>query len=521
MGEKRSREHFRAFFSTLLYVLGLVAVVVVVTLLTVWITVDDCEAALGVELWVSPVGSDSADGSQGAPLRTVNAAAAQAGPGTKIILTEGRYVGPVEIANSGGESNPIHLTTPSGVRAEIVYDQANGQGEAVRITGSHIVVSGLHVTGLNASRANDYGYGILVEGRADNAHHIIITNNTVSGFSIGGIAANWTNHIHIEGNEVFSNSNWGAEGGSGISILETSAAGGYGATNRIVGNTVYDNRQLVDSTKIGYNEITDGNCIQLDRLDIGPGAGQQAVVEDNIAHSCGGRGVNIWDTSNVTVRNNVTWHNGLTASLNAEVYVEGDNVELIENVIAPRPGAEALVGTPTLTENNQVLDSEATLEEALACWVPNGREVGALDFPTTAAPAPTTPTTAAATPTTAPAAPAAPTAPTTAADPASPDAPPPAVFVQPGETTATTACEDDQICTIDPDNERAGECLIPKTDSFDELVGLDDLPLSRWRTLGWFFTGVALAGFGYLLYWAHSPLFHKLYERYGMGQPDP
>ena len=505
MGEKQSRGQSRVFFSNaiaMLYVLGFVALIVVVTLLTVWATVSDCEAALGNELWVSPTGSDGADGSQGAPLQTINAAAAQAGPGTKIILTEGQYVGPIQIASSGGDSNPIHLTAPSGVKAEIVYDQANGQGEAVRITGSHIVVSNLTITGLNASQANNYGYGILVEGRDADAHHIIISGNTVSGFSIGGIAANWTNHVHIEGNRVFGNSNWGAEGGSGISILETSDAGGYGATNRIMGNTVYDNRQLVDSTKIGQNSITDGNCIQLDRLDIGPGAGQQAVVQDNIAYSCGGRGVNVWDSSNVVVRNNVTWHNGLTASLNAEVYVEGDNVSLIGNVLAPRPGAEALVGTPALTENNQVLNPEATLEEALACWTPLSGAHGAADFPTTTVAPPTT------------------------APEAQPEAPPPEVFVQPEETpetpaetppttarreATTTTCEDDLICDVEP----GGQCGVPKTDSFNELVGLDDQTYSRWRTVGWFFAGVALAGFGYLMYWAYSPLFHKAYERFG------
>ena len=61
------------------------------------------------ELFVSPEGSDDGDGSEAAPFRTINRAAAVAGPGTRVRIHAGLYRECVKPACGG--TDPAHLVS--------------------------------------------------------------------------------------------------------------------------------------------------------------------------------------------------------------------------------------------------------------------------------------------------------------------------------------------------------------------------------------------------------------------------
>lgn len=64
--------------------------------------------------YVSTTGSDAAEGSEAAPLKTIQAAATKAAPGDAVSVAKGIYRETVRPANSGTAENPILFTAESG-----------------------------------------------------------------------------------------------------------------------------------------------------------------------------------------------------------------------------------------------------------------------------------------------------------------------------------------------------------------------------------------------------------------------
>ncbi len=84
----------------------------------------------GRDIHVSPQGDDGAQGTAGEPYRTLAAAAAQAGPGNRIILSEGVYhEGGLFAGLEGKPDNPIVITAAQGARAVIDGSVEIGQGQ--------------------------------------------------------------------------------------------------------------------------------------------------------------------------------------------------------------------------------------------------------------------------------------------------------------------------------------------------------------------------------------------------------
>ncbi|OZM76383.1 right-handed parallel beta-helix repeat-containing protein [Pseudonocardia sp. MH-G8] len=101
------------------------------------------------QLYVGPTGNDSGDGSQAAPLQTIQAALERATPGTVINLAPGEYREQVTTVREGSPDAPITIrgpeqgTDPSG-RYQAVL---RGQGRIVSIDHSYYTLEGFTVDG--------------------------------------------------------------------------------------------------------------------------------------------------------------------------------------------------------------------------------------------------------------------------------------------------------------------------------------------------------------------------------------
>ena len=127
-----------------------------------------------------------------------------------------------------------------------------------------------------------------------------------------------SSNLEILHNEVFDNSFWGAEQGSGISFWRSVDAGvgpdADGYHDRIVGNIVYRNENKVFSQWRDGEVITDGNGIILDTSD-DEGYTGRTLVANNVVFDNGGRGILVFGASRVDIVSNTTYRNGRTPGL--------------------------------------------------------------------------------------------------------------------------------------------------------------------------------------------------------------
>jgi hypothetical protein len=115
-------------------------------------TFEDGKTA-STEIHVDDGGSDdSGDGSEGAPYATLEAAAAQASPGTAIIVHEGNYTGGLYIANLQGSADaPIWIGGAPGESRPVL----SGGDFVVQFSGGrYLVIHDLELTGGSAGGIN-------------------------------------------------------------------------------------------------------------------------------------------------------------------------------------------------------------------------------------------------------------------------------------------------------------------------------------------------------------------------------
>jgi hypothetical protein len=114
--------------------------------------------------------------------------------------------------------------------------------------------------------------------------------------------------------------------------------GGYGY--RVVGNYIYDVECRIPFTPGGLDCVTDGNAISLDLVRETYGYTKPILLAANLLTGCGGRGVHVYGTVNVTARANTAVGNLRTDSpaITGGVELDGttdDTVRYVGNVICP------------------------------------------------------------------------------------------------------------------------------------------------------------------------------------------
>jgi hypothetical protein len=354
-----------------------------------------CSAAAWARDWhVSGDGDDARAGtSADTAFRTLARAAAAVEPGDTVWVGDGIYTSNdgqalLALSKHGRPDAWMTWRAAPGARPELRPTGWNG----ILITGSYIVLDGLHVVGGNDSltlidaladavlkekdgkpypgnpRFNTNG--ILIDGRKvppdAKPHHIIIRNCVVAKNPGSGIGVIEADHVTIEDNLVFENAWYTRYACSGISMLYNWAhddAPGYHFIVRR--NRVWGNKCMVPWIAIG--KLSDGNGIIVDvtekRVSGGaanptgiassasdPNAGalkperpewtHRTLIENNLSAFNGGSGIHTFRAAHVDIVNNTTYWNGSVVGYEELFANRSNDIVILNNIIVPRPGGK-------------------------------------------------------------------------------------------------------------------------------------------------------------------------------------
>jgi len=221
-----------------------------------------------LEKFVSPDGSDQADGSAPHPWRTIQHAADSVSPGVTVHVSPGTYVESVQSKVSGVPPARIRFVSDVKWAAKIVSVQG-GDGATWLNSGSYVDIEGFDITGLGAYGFKNIGsYDRLI----GNHVHNIPASNCASG---GGL---------VEG---------------GYSLVPLPSHNSY------ISNLVHD---------IGG---APGACNQTHGIYLGL---PHAIAYNNIVYNSTGRGIQLYHASTDSkVVNNTIFGNGQGIVINADV----------------------------------------------------------------------------------------------------------------------------------------------------------------------------------------------------------
>jgi hypothetical protein len=239
-------------------------------------------AATGADLYVSPQGNDSNDGTAARPFRTIGRAYSLVVPGSAVVVMPGVYTDytsgwGLRLSRSGTASSPIVLR--SAVRGGAVIDGQDGsdRNKAIYLQGNYNIIDGFQIKG------GPY-HGIFIEGSFNQ-----IVNN----------------EIHHNGNVV---------GGQGV------LSGQSTRDNRYIGNYVHDNGLPGSNLDHGLylcgdNELVINNALVRNAAYGLHIAGYATVsnmkVYNNVIAFNGKSGIILWMTvSGMDIKNNILSHNG-------------------------------------------------------------------------------------------------------------------------------------------------------------------------------------------------------------------
>ena len=275
-------------------------------------------------------GSNSNNGSEKTPFKTISYAAARVKPGNTVIVMPGLYNETVNLSKSGDPDKYITFkASPDFTAKDLMskyqdFEAAKNAGVVVKgdpngfsIEASHVCIEGFFVT----SEITDHSIGIKVRKATDTDgpyYDIKICNNVVYDNTEAGINSEGGYDLYVGGNIVYQNSSNGIWEGSGISVGFNDVPLDVGNTEgwRIVveNNICYNNsgydigrrKKLNDpGAPHGSGGSTDGNGIILDWA-----RETRSLIRNNIVYNNGGRGICITSSSNVAVVNNTFYDNG-------------------------------------------------------------------------------------------------------------------------------------------------------------------------------------------------------------------
>ncbi len=318
--------------------------------------------------YVSASGNDRHTGlSAEQAFKTLQKAADLTNPGDTVLIMNGTYTNSCygcEILNIQRSGTPDAWITYKAHPGHSPKLQLNDGWNAIKVLGaSYFVIEGLEIEGNALSVTRDYalsqsqnaknprtsGNCIYVKEKKTDAstvfpHHFVIRKNKVHHCGGSGIAAERSDYVTIEDNEVYSNAWWSVHGCSGISLFhpyDTDENRGY--KNFIRRNRTYDNRMFIKW--ITANDITDGNGIIVDdtkNTQINkPAYRGRTRVENNITYLNGGSGIHAYKSAHVDIVNNTSYMNGVSEELQGEIYSNGsDDVKILNNIMYARAGEE-------------------------------------------------------------------------------------------------------------------------------------------------------------------------------------
>jgi parallel beta-helix repeat protein len=265
-------------------------------------------AGLPREFHVSVSGADTNPGTLQQPFRTIGAvftSVPDLGSGDRIIVLPGLYEEAV-VVKAGGSAT-ANLTLVSQVPQGAKIKAPPSSYSAIAIEKSYVTVDGFDV------QSGGTGHGIeatFIDGnnKNDGPHHIEVVNNVCHDCPGSGISLSYGDYYRIENNICYGNCATNEYQGSGISVYEARAVEGSDRLRIFVRrNTCYSNMALVLPGDVPHS---DGNGIIIDDLKNTqqPNRAEpyqyQTLVEGNVCYFNGGKGIHVYISENVTVRNN-------------------------------------------------------------------------------------------------------------------------------------------------------------------------------------------------------------------------
>jgi parallel beta-helix repeat protein len=339
-------------------------VVVLVLLVTLVGTVlaPGIARAQGPTYVVAPYGRDDGRGDVHDPWRTIDAAVARLQPGDTLLVRGGEYSspyglhGPVDILHKRGTAaHPIRIAAYPGERPV----RRGTAWQVFRVyQSSYVTIEGFEVVG---TALGDHAPTNGVE--ITESHHIVVRNNLIHDVGGGGVASMRSDHVWVDGNQIWGTAKWSSWQTSAISFFQSvdsnSGPGLFGLHNLAVNNIIHHNETLVPGPE---GIITDGNCIIVDSNRAHGYTGGTGIL-NNICVANGGRGINVTRSDNVVVVNNTVSGNvNRIQQPGAELTATySSNVTFRNNLVSPnRPDLAMIVWDVqnVVTENNVYVNSQ-------------------------------------------------------------------------------------------------------------------------------------------------------------------
>ncbi len=260
--------------------------------------------------------------------KTIQAANQKAWAGDIVYVKNGIYDENITVTNSGKPNQWIIFKAFTGHKPFV----RGTQDGTFKIEGNYIQIIGFKIT------STQLGSGINV-GKGN--HHTKIIKNEIHDSGCGGISGQETDYLYIEGNLVYRNAFRAPYQCSGISIYQAKAFDNKpGFHNIIRGNISYSNENKLPQDN---GKVTDGNGIIIDDFRHTQGEKKSpqykaaTLIENNIVFDNGGRGIHVFQSDNVTVRNNTAFKNlksrDLEGTLNGELTtIFSSNVHFYNNI---------------------------------------------------------------------------------------------------------------------------------------------------------------------------------------------
>jgi parallel beta-helix repeat protein len=291
--------------------------------------------------FVSPNGNNNNSGlSLDEAFKTIQYAADFATPGDTVWVNDGVYNEAVTITNSGFENLWITFKAINQHKAVV----SNSWGDCFKVDANYIVIDGFSLT-----TSAVYGSGIAgVQGR----HHLTAINNYIHDCGQSGIQSWGNDYLTIENNVTTRNGWLMPHAGSGISIYGAFRSDNKTGIRNIIRNNIsFSNDNGPNTAK------TDGNGIIIDDLicsqhwhnpDVckpNDYNSAQTLVEGNLCFDNGGRGIQIYLSVNIIIRNNTVYHNSTRqdeSSWRGEIGVSNsDSLTIVNNIAVCNTKMEA------------------------------------------------------------------------------------------------------------------------------------------------------------------------------------
>ncbi|MGV7207281.1 choice-of-anchor Q domain-containing protein [Oxalobacteraceae bacterium A2-2] len=242
-------------------------------------------------LYVASSGSDSAAGTQAAPLKTIARAAALAKPGTTVHVAPGTYPGGFKTTASGTASARIYYVSTTRWGARIVPPASSSNDSAWDNRGNYVDIVGFEIDGSARQGGTAWLHGVYNGGSYD-----AIRNN----------------HVHHIATAVPCN----GAGGSAIGVDSYY----HGVKGDVIGNLVHDIGPAGCSYVQGIYMSTSGS------------------VQSNVVYRVAEAGIHLWhDATDVIIANNtvVNSHTGIIVGGGDFYFTSAgaDNTHVVNNIV--------------------------------------------------------------------------------------------------------------------------------------------------------------------------------------------